>query len=123
MNLVYVFIGGGIGCVTRYVFSVFFTRMQFTGFPWSTLAANVVSCIVFGLALFFLGAERTFSSNSMMRPLLLTGFCGGLSTFSTFSFETFELLRRGDYTMAGANVLVNMVLCLAIFVFLAKSSD
>jgi fluoride exporter len=123
MNLVYVFIGGGVGCVTRYLFSVFFMRMQFLNFPWSTLLANVVSCIAFGLVVFFMGEEKTFSSNSMVRPLLLTGFCGGLSTFSTFSFETFELLKRGDYTIAGANILMNMILCLAIFVFLAKNTN
>ena len=123
MNLVYVFIGGGAGCVMRYAFSVFFTRMQFVNFPWSTIVANIFSCIVFAGAVFFLGEEKTFSSGSYVRPLLLTGFCGGLSTFSTFSFETFELLRRGDYTIAGANILMNIVLCLAIFVFMARNTN
>ena len=123
MNIFYVFIGGGVGCVTRYLFSVFFTRMQFVSFPWSTLLANVVSCLVFALAILFIGVEKTFSSDSMVRPLLLTGFCGGLSTFSTFSYETFELLKRGDYTFAGVNILLNMVLCLAIFAFVAKNSN
>src|SRR5438046_232748 len=98
MNIVYVFIGGGIGCVSRFVLSIFFTRLQLFSFPWSTLVANVFSCIVFGLAVFFIGEKDLFSPGSYIRPLLLTGFCGGLSTFSTFSFETFELLKRGDYT-------------------------
>jgi len=123
MNVLYVFIGGGIGCVTRYAFSVFFIRMQILNFPWSTLLANVFSCVVFGLAVFFLGEKGLFTSGTMFRPLLLTGFCGGLSTFSTFSFETFELLKRGDYTIAGVNVLLNMILCLVIFGMFARSTN
>src|SRR4051812_42974603 len=107
MNIFYVFIGGGIGCVTRYAFSAFFSRMQVFTFPMSTLVANVFSCLVFGLVLFFVG-EKAFASGSVIRPILITGFCGGLSTFSTFSFETFELFKRGDYTIAGANILLNM---------------
>jgi fluoride exporter len=123
MNLLYVFIGGGVGCVTRYLFSVFFMRMQFLSFPWSTLLANVVSCLVFGLAVFFIGEKGLFASGSYVRPLLLTGFCGGLSTFSTFSFETFELFKRGDFAFAGVNILLNMILCLAIFAFFTKSTN
>jgi CrcB protein len=121
MNILYVFAGGGIGCVTRYMFSIIFMRLQMFSFPWATLLANVVSCVVFGLAIFFAGEKGAFSSGSVIRPLLLTGFCGGLSTFSAFSYETFELLRRGDFTIAGANILINMILCLVIFAMMARA--
>ncbi len=120
MNAVYVFLGGGAGCVVRYVFGVWFTRMQFFSFPFATFLANVSSCIIFAGAVFILGEKGAFSSTSIIRPLLLTGFCGGLSTFSTFSFETIELVKRGEFTIAGANVLVNMILCFAIFFWMAK---
>jgi CrcB protein len=120
MNLLCVFVGGGAGCVVRYLFGVLFTRMQFFAFPYATFLANVTSCLVFAGALFLLGEKGVFSSTSITRPLLITGFCGGLSTFSTFSFETFELVKRGEFTIAGANVLVNTILCFAIFFMFAK---
>jgi CrcB protein len=120
MNILYVFIGGGIGCVFRFVLSALFVRWQVFSFPWATLLANTFSCVVFAAAVYFLGEKALFTTGSYVRPLIITGFCGGLSTFSTFSFETFELLKRGDFTMAGVNILLNMVLCLAIFAFLAR---
>ena len=120
MNVVYVFLGGGLGCVLRYFLGLIFTRLQFFAFPWATLLANVTSCIVFAGAVFLLGEKGAYSSSGLARPLLLTGFCGGLSTFSTFSFETFELVKRGDSFMAGVNILVNTILCFAIFFMFAK---
>ena len=120
MNVVYVFLGGGIGCVLRHVFNTWFTRMQYFAFPWSTFTANIVSCLVFSISVLILGDKGAFSSSSIIRPLLLTGFCGGLSTFSTFSFETFELIKRGEFTMAGVNILVNNIVFFAVFFLFAK---
>lgn len=120
MNAVFVFIGGGIGCLVRYGFSAWFSYMKFYMFPWSTLLANVVSCIVFAGAVYFLGEKGIFSSQSIIRPLLITGFCGGLSTFSTFSFESFELVKRGEFMMAMINIAVNTVLCFVIFFAFAR---
>lgn len=120
MNWLYVFLGGGVGCVVRYLLGVWITRMQYFSFPWSTFLANLVSCIVFAGSVFFLGEKGAFSSASLVRPLLLTGFCGGLSTFSTFSFETFELVKRGEFALAIVNILVNTILCFVIFLVFAR---
>lgn len=120
MNVVYVFLGGGVGCVLRHVFSGFFSRMSWFAFPWSTLTANLVSCLIFSFSVMVLGEKGAFSSTSIIRPLLLTGFCGGLSTFSTFSFETIELVKRGEFGMAAVNVLVNNLLCFVVFFIFAK---
>jgi len=120
MNVIYVFLGGGAGSLIRYFFGLWFTHMKYFAFPWATLLANVVSCVVFAGAIFLLGEKGALSSSGMARPLLLTGFCGGLSTFSTFSFETFELVKRGDFYMAGINILVNTILCFAIFFMFAR---
>jgi CrcB protein len=67
-----------------------------------------------------LGERGVFSSQSIIRPLLITGFCGGLSTFSTFSFESFELVKRGEFTLAVANIAVNTILCFVIFFIFAR---
>lgn len=106
--------------MVRYLIGAWFTRLQFFAFPWSTFLANVISCIIFAGSVFFLGDKAAFSSGSLVRPLLLTGFCGGLSTFSTFSFETFELVKRGEFTIAIANVLVTTILCFLIFFLFSK---
>ena len=117
MQLIYIFIGGGIGSVTRFAFSLFFLRTQIS-LPVATLLANVLSCVIFALTWIYFGEKEIFSS--IVKPILLIGFCGGLSTFSTFSFETFELLKRGEYVFAGVNILLNMILCLTIFTLFAR---
>ena len=118
MNWLYVFIGGGIGSVLRFAFSVLFARWQLTGLAWATLCANVMACIVFALTWLYFEDKEGFWTT--YRPLILTGFCGGLSTFSTFSFETFELFKRGDYGFALLTILLNLILCLFVFAIFAK---
>lgn len=118
MNWLYVFIGGGVGSVLRLAFSVLFARWQLTGLAWATLCANVMACIVFVIVWVYLGGKESFINT--YRPLLLIGFCGGLSTFSTFSFETFELFKRGDYGFALLTILGNLLLCLSVFIIFAK---
>jgi CrcB protein len=119
MNWLYVFIGGGVGSVLRFAFSVLLARIQITGLVWATLCANVMACIVFAIVLVYMGDKESFLT-TYHRPFLLTGFCGGLSTFSTFSFETFELFKRGDYAFAVLTILLNLILCLAVFAIFAK---
>ena len=121
MNWLYIFIGGGIGSVLRFAFSALFARWQLSGLAWATLCANVVACLVFVLVWLYLGEKENFMS--AYRPFLLVGFCGGLSTFSTFSFETFELFKRGDYSLAAITILLNLLLCLAVFAIFARNTN
>ncbi|MCD6068300.1 MAG: fluoride ion transporter CrcB [Bacteroidetes bacterium] len=115
MNLVYVFIGGGIGSVCRWGISLGLKNMP-VSLPWATLIANVVACIVFaGVIVFY--KNQSFTSDSY-KLILLTGFCGGLSTFSTFSYETMELMKAGSYLYAGINVAANILLCFLCFYFI-----
>ena len=118
MNWVYVFIGGGIGSLLRLAFSVLFARWQLAGLAWATLCANVLACLVFAWVWAYLGSKPNFPDT--YRPFLLTGFCGGLSTFSTFSFETFELFKRGEYSFALLTIVLNLFLCLFVFAIFAK---
>ena len=108
MHFLYVFIGGGLGAVTRYGLSLLIAPSS-KGFPYQTLAANVVSSFILGyLMAHFVGKDYT----TQTKLLLATGFCGGFSTFSTFSAETFQLINNNQVMMALSYITVSIVLCL-----------
>lgn len=121
MNWLFVFIGGGAGSILRYGISFLVQRQTTVTFPLATLFSNIISCLLFA-AVYFVYQQKDLIPQSM-RVLLITGFCGGLSTFSAFSFETFELIRRGELLYAVLNVLVSVLLCLGIFYALAAKGN
>jgi len=80
-------------------------------FPWATLAVNVLGSLLIGWLMARLGPMETPTAASM-RNLLTTGFCGGFTTFSTFSWQTLEQMQKGQWGAAAANVLLSVSLCL-----------
>ncbi len=112
MNILLVFFGGGIGCVIRYLIGFGFQKTNMT-LPIATFASNILACIIFAFTLWFINSKDIPNSN--LKILLLTGFCGGLSTFSTFGYETFMLFKQGLQTYAVLNVLISTGLSLLIF--------
>ena len=93
MNLVAIFIGGGLGSLCRYGIGKFIMSYDSSVLAYATLFSNVLSTMV--LALFVYLFQEKMGLNEVWKLLVVTGFCGGFSTFSTFSFETFEMLKKG----------------------------
>ena len=119
-NLLLVFIGGGTGSLARYAVSLITKAFFSTAFPIATLISNVVSCII--LALVILLTSQKQMENISLKILLIAGFCGGFSTFSTFSFETVELFRNGNTGYAIANITVSIILCVGVVHFISKTA-
>ena len=111
-NIFLVLLGGGIGSVARYLLSYFLTRNSTTQFPWATFIANGLGCLLIGLLFGYI--QKNNVQNETLKLLLITGFCGGFTTFSTFSMDTVLLLQQGAWLKAGANVVLNLVLCLTL---------
>jgi len=109
MALVYVFIGGGIGSIMRYVISLALDKYNLN-FPIATLTANALACLLFGLAAGYILKEGMADHYKL---ILLTGVCGGFSTFSTFTNDTLELFEHGQLLYAFSNIVISVVICLA----------
>lgn len=101
-----VFIGGGVGSTARWLLGLRLNPMH-SAVPIGTLTANLLGAFIIGLGLAWFG--RMTQIDPMWKLLITTGFCGGLTTFSTFSAETVFLLQEGRLGWAATNVLVNLL--------------
>jgi CrcB protein len=116
MNLAYLWvaIGGALGSMARYGIGGVVSGKFGDSFPWGTLVVNVTGSFVIG----FLGAltaaegKMTPQSRVFATQLLITGVCGGYTTFSSFSLQTLNLLRDREWLYAGGNILLSVVLCM-----------
>lgn len=101
--------GGALGSVLRYLMGGAVQRATHAGFPYGTLAVNIVGCLLIGILVqHFMNVEPS----SSVRGFLIVGFCGGFTTFSAFSMETIGLIYSGSYLRASAYVVLSIVLCL-----------
>ncbi len=102
-NLIWVFLGGGLGCVSRYGISILATAILSSRFPFGTLLVNIFGSFLIGIffALYKESGER-------LRLLIVTGFLGGFTTFSAFSYETLALAEK-SLTYALWNILLNVL--------------
>jgi CrcB protein len=104
--------GGAIGTLLRYVTSLLAARWLGTDFPYGTLIVNVSGAFVIGLVQ-ALGTEELMISDNT-RLFLTTGMMGGLTTYSTFSYETVRLMESGAWHAAWINVVVTTAVCLGL---------
>lgn len=107
IKILLVALGGGIGATTRYLVSDWAAQRYGSHFPYGTLIVNLVGCFIIGL--FMQLVTDRIIVNPYWRLLITVGFVGGLTTFSSFSYETLELLNEGDMPFAIYNIASNVL--------------
>lgn len=114
MKWIAVFLGGGFGSLVRFAIGMLFAPLN-SLFPWATLVANSLAAAL--LAILF--GANVKEDRELLWQLAAIGFCGGLSTFSTFSMETVQLMRSGQTVLALTYIAMSVLFSLVLFYFIA----
>lgn len=128
LSILLVGLGGAFGSITRYLVGNATMRWaephNAVGFPWGTLLVNILGCAAIGMLAVLI--ERLTSLNTELRLLLITGFLGGFTTFSSFGLDTWYLMRKGEWLYATAYVSASVgfgILAVALmFAWMGKSA-
>ena len=104
----YIALGGALGSMSRHGIGLILTRSE--NFPLGTLTANVLGSLIIGITA---GLWEVEQRKNPMPLFLMTGLCGGFTTFSTFSLQTLELIQKNDWQRAGINMAASVTLCVA----------
>ena len=110
ITIALIFVGGGIGSVLRYIIGLPF-KMGTVSLPIGTLLANISAAIIIAIT-FALANKSNISPRTLF--FLTTGLCGGLSTFSTFSFETVQLFQQQQFGWAVINICITNIACIGL---------
>jgi fluoride exporter len=105
-------LGGALGSVARYWCGLAAARAMGEAFPWGTLIVNVSGSFLIGFFAALTAPEGPFPASANARVLVMAGFCGGYTTFSSFSLQTLDLARDGDWAGGAANAVLSLALCL-----------
>lgn len=112
-NLLFIGLGSGIGGMARYLVSTGTYKLFGRDFPYGTLCVNAIGSFLIGF-LFIILLERFNALAEEMRSLLIIGFLGGFTTFSSFSIETMNLLESAEVGRAILNIVISVALCLML---------
>lgn len=107
MKFLLIFLGGGLGSGLRYLLSSNLLSVPGIAFPWPTFFVNLIGSFLLGLLITFF--EKHLSHSREMLLFTTTGFCGGFTTFSTFSYENFYLLKNGNTTISIIYILASVL--------------
>lgn len=112
MNYLWIAIGSALGGMARYGMSGWVGRHWGETFPMGTVLVNISGCLLIGMLAGFTITEGRIWISAWQREFLMLGFCGGYTTFSSFSLQTLNLLRDGDWYRASLNVVVSLIGCM-----------
>lgn len=111
-QLLFIFIGGGLGSVLRFVIGQFLSGFQQqTGFPWGTFSVNIIGSFLIGLLL--ASSLRTDQDWNLIKSFLIIGFCGGFTTFSSFAYENFHLIKEGQFGLFAMYAVSSLIIGLS----------
>lgn len=111
-NYLWVALGSALGGSGRYWLSGWAARSFGETFPWGTLLVNVTGSLAVGAFAALTGPDGRWFLGSTARQFVIIGVCGGYTTFSSFSLQTLNLMRDGEWFYAGWNILLSVFLCL-----------
>jgi len=111
-SLLLVGLGGFTGSCLRYIISLYLNNNKTVALPYGTLLANLLGSFLLGYFMALL--LKNGQPNGIWGLLLITGFCGGFTTFSTFSFENFSYLQNGDYLLFFIYTIASVLLAIAL---------
>lgn len=112
--------GGALGTAGRYFLSGAVANAVGQTFPWGTLIVNVSGCFVIGFFAGLTGPDGRSIVSGSARQFVMTGICGGYTTFSSFGLQTLNLANDGEWLYAGGNIVASVGLCL-LFVWLGAA--
>jgi CrcB protein len=112
VTYIWIAIGSALGGMARYWCSGFAARLIGETFPWGTIIVNVVGSFIIGFFGTVTGPDGRIFAGTLTRQFVMIGFCGGFTTFSSFSLQTLNLANDGEWLQAGGNIVGSVVLCL-----------
>lgn len=120
LNILAIFIGGGLGSISRYGIAILMKTYS-TNFPLATLSVNIIGSLILGFVAALFWKETHL--HTTLKLAITIGFCGGLTTFSTFSWETFDMIKNGEMLLAIIYAIISVLVCLlaiSLGAFLSK---
>ena len=111
LRLFYISVGGAVGALMRYWLSGVTQKAFNGGFPWGTLSVNLIGSLIIG---FLWGMFESVVISQNMKVMIFIGLLGSFTTFSTFSLESFHLIRDGEYNLFLMNTIASFILGIAL---------